>query len=50
MFIEGRTLQLVLVKLSDMIIDEHVQIKKLEPLVVEIENYKPIEFESINNY
>jgi hypothetical protein len=33
-----------------MIIDEHVQIEKLEPLLVEIENSKPIEFELINNY
>ncbi len=49
-FIEDKTLQLVLVKLSDMIIDEHVQIEKLEPLLVEIENSKPIEFELINNY
>jgi hypothetical protein len=35
MFIEDRTLQLVLAKPSDMVTNEHVQIDKLEPLLVE---------------
>ncbi len=49
-FIENRTLQPILANPSDLIIDEHVQITKLEPLPIENENYKIVEFEQVNNY
>ncbi len=50
MFIEGRTLQLVLAKPSDLAIDELVQIRKLEPLLVEHEDPQLVEFEPVNNH
>jgi len=50
MFIEDIILQHVLTNLSDLVVDEHVQIKELEPLLVENANFEPIKFESVNNY
>jgi hypothetical protein len=50
MFIEDKTLHLVLIKPSDLIVGEHVQTKKLEPLNFEFEDLQHVEFESINNY
>ncbi len=41
-FIEDITLQLVLIKPSDLVIDEHVQTKELE-------YFQPIEFEPVNH-
>ncbi len=49
-FIKDRNLQLVLTKLSDLVIDEHVQTKELEPLLVELEDFQLIKFEPINNH
>jgi hypothetical protein len=50
MFIEGRTLQLVLVKLSDLATDEPFQIRDFEPLLVELEDPQLVEFEPFNNH
>jgi len=50
MFIEDIILQPILTNLSDLVVDEHVQIKELEPLLVENANFEPIKFELVNNY
>ncbi len=49
-FIEDKTLQLVLTNLSDLVIDELVQIKEPKPLFIENANCGLIKFEPINNY
>jgi hypothetical protein len=49
-FIEYITLQPVLIKPSDLVINEPVQTNKLESLPVELENLQPIEFEAVNNH
>jgi hypothetical protein len=49
-FFKDRTLRSILANFSDLIIDEHVQITKLETLIVENDNSKLVEFEPINNY
>jgi hypothetical protein len=43
-------LQVVSVKLSDLVTDELVQTKELEPLLIEHEEFQPIKFEPICNY
>ncbi len=43
-FIEDRTLQPILAKPNDLVTDEPIQTKELEPLHVE-----PVEFELVNN-
>jgi hypothetical protein len=48
--IEDRTLQLVLTRLSGLIINEPIQAMELEPLPTELEDLQPIEFELVNNY
>ncbi len=45
----GNKTQLVLAKPSDLVIDEPIQIEIFEPLFLENENFKPIEFEPIND-
>ncbi len=50
MFIEDKTLQPVLAKLSDLITYEPIQTKKLEPLLLEPEDLQHVEFEPINNH
>jgi hypothetical protein len=50
MFIEDRTLQPILAKPNDLVTNEPIQTKKLEPLPIENENFEPIKFEPINNY
>jgi len=50
MFIENITLQHVLVNLSDLIVDEHVKKKELEPLFVKNANFELVKFELVNNY
>jgi hypothetical protein len=47
MFIEEKTLQLVLVKHGDLVINKLVQAKELVPLLVELEDFQPIEFEPV---
>ncbi len=49
-FIKDKTLQLVLTKLNDLVTNEHVQPKELEPLPIESKDLQPIKFELINNY
>ncbi len=49
-FIEYKTLQLVLTKPSDLVIDELVQTKEPESLPVEHEYLQPIVFELVNNH
>jgi hypothetical protein len=49
-FIENITLQPILVNLSDLVVDEHVQIEEPEPILIENENFKPVKFELVNNY
>ncbi len=49
-FIEDKTLQAILVKPSDMVMDELVQTRELEPLPIELEKIQPIEFELVYNY
>jgi hypothetical protein len=49
-FIEDRTLQPILAKLSDLVTDEPVQTDELEPLLIELEDLQPIEFELVNNH
>jgi hypothetical protein len=48
-FIEDIILQYVLVKPSDLVINEPIQGKEFEPLPVELEDLQNLEFESINN-
>ncbi len=48
-FIEDITLQPILVKYSDLAIDEHVQTREPKPLLVEPKDRQPIQFEPINN-
>jgi hypothetical protein len=48
--IENQTLQLVLVKLSDLVTDEFVQTKELNSLFVELEGFQVVEFELVCNY
>ncbi len=48
--IENKILQHVLANLSDLVIDEHVQTKELEPLPIENANSRFVEFEPVNNY
>jgi hypothetical protein len=50
MFIEDKTLQLVLAKPSDLVTYEPVQTKKLESLHVELEDHQHVEFEPVNNH
>jgi hypothetical protein len=49
-FIANRTLQLVLTKPSDLVMDDPIQTKELEPLPVELKDFQPIEFKTINNH
>jgi hypothetical protein len=49
-FIENRNLQRVLINLSDLVADEHVQIEKPKPLLVENANFEHVKFEPVNNY
>jgi len=49
-FIEDKTLQVVLVKPNDLLMDEPIQTRELEPLLVELENFQHVEFEPICNY
>jgi len=49
-FIENKTLQPILIKPNDLIIDEFVQTKEPKPLPIELEDFQHVEFESINNY
>jgi hypothetical protein len=50
MFIKYRTLQHELVKLNDMVTNEHIQPKELEPLPIEREDFQPTKFEPVDNY
>jgi hypothetical protein len=50
MFIEDKTLQPVLTKPSDLVIDELVHIEEVEPLHVEPEDLQLVGFERVNNY
>jgi hypothetical protein len=50
MFIEDKTLQHVLVKLGDLVIDEHVQTKELVPLLVEPKDFQHVGFESVSTH
>jgi hypothetical protein len=50
MFIEDIILQPILTNPNDLIIDEPIQITKLEPLPFENVNSKLVEFELVNNY
>jgi len=47
MFIEGRSLQHVLVKPSDLVIDEPIQTRESDSLPIELEGFQPIEFEQV---
>ncbi len=49
-FIKNKTLQLVLTNLSDLVIDELVQIKEPKPLLIENASFGLVEFKPINNY
>jgi uncharacterized protein YfbU (UPF0304 family) len=49
-FIEDKTLQLVLVKLSDLVIDELVQTRQPNSLSVEFKGFQLEEFELVNNH
>jgi hypothetical protein len=49
-FIEDITLQPILTNPSDMVVDEHVQIEELEPLLVENANFEHVKFEPVDNY
>ncbi len=50
MFIEDKTLQPVLVKFGDLVINKPIQAKKLVPLLVELENFQLVELEPISNH
>jgi hypothetical protein len=47
-FIEDKTLQHVLVKFGNLVIDKPIQAKELAPLPVELKDFQPIKFEPIN--
>jgi hypothetical protein len=49
-FIEDKTLQHVLVKPGDLVTNELVQTKKPIPLLVELKDFQPIEFELVSNH
>jgi hypothetical protein len=49
-FIEDKTLQLVLVKLSVLATNEHVQTKEPKPLLVEPEDLQLVQFELVSNH
>jgi hypothetical protein len=49
-FIEDQILQVVLVKLSEVVIDELVQIKEHDSLPIELHSFQLVEFEPICNY
>ncbi len=49
-FIEDKTLQHVLVKPGDLVIDEPVQTKQLVPLPIEPKVFQPIGFEPVSNH
>jgi len=42
-------LQAIIVKPSDLVMDEFVQTREFEPLLVELEEFQHVEFESICN-
>jgi hypothetical protein len=49
-FIEDKTLQLVLVKCSDLVTNEPIQTIKPIPLPIELKDFQPIEFELVSNH
>jgi hypothetical protein len=49
-FIKDKTLEVVLVKPTNLVMDEYIQTKKHEPLLVEPQEFQPVEFEPICNY
>jgi hypothetical protein len=49
-FIEYKTLPLVLVKPSDLIINELVQTREPDSLPIKLEGFQPVKFEPICNY
>jgi hypothetical protein len=49
-FIEDRTLQPVLTKPNDLVNDELVQTKELEPLPIGLDDFHLVEFEPVNNH
>jgi hypothetical protein len=49
-FIEDKTLQHVLVKPNDLVIDEPIQAKKLVSLPIEPKDLQPVKFEPIHNH
>ncbi len=50
MFIENKTLQPVLVKPSDLVIDELVQTREPNSLPIKLEGFQPVKFELVCNY
>jgi hypothetical protein len=50
MFIEEKTFQPILVKPSDLVIDEPVQAKELVTLSIELEDFQPVGFELISSH
>jgi hypothetical protein len=50
MFIKYRTLQPVLVNFNDLVTNEHIQPKELQPLPIQPEDFQLIKFEPGNNY
>jgi hypothetical protein len=49
-FIEDKTLQLVLVKPGNLVINELVQTKEHVPLLVEHENFQRVGFKPVSNH
>ncbi len=49
-FIEDKTLQPVLVKPSDLVIDELVQTREPNSLPIKLEGFSPVKFELVCNY
>jgi len=49
-FIANKTLQLVLITLNDLVMDDPIQTKEREPLLVEPKDFQPVEFKPINNH
>jgi hypothetical protein len=49
-FIEKKNLQLVLVKLDDLVIDEPVQAKEHVPLLIKPKDFQPVGFEPVKNH
>jgi hypothetical protein len=47
-FIEDKTLQAILFKPNDLVMDEFVQTRELEPLFVEPKEFQLVEFELIS--